>query len=178
MALPDILARPFHLQELKDEFDTGGEWAGDTYTADLSTAKAAYIVDRDTQIDATNTALDALVDATTLSAGEKTALKDSIASELAALKTDLTTELNTNIPDAFPTPIVDALQEAYEIYVAEDEAANIYPCPQCSTNGKIPVYDATGTPTGDDRACPLSDGYCGTSVEYVADPNSLQYIPA
>jgi hypothetical protein len=178
MALPDILARPFHAKELREQFDTGGEWAADTYTADITTQNGAVSTDVTNEISDSATAIYALIDATSLSTPEKDALKDDVQTEMEALRVAILASLNTNLPDSLPLPIVTALEAAYQTYKTEDETAHDFTCPQCSGAGKVPIYDATGTPTGDYRECPLSDGYGNTEIEYVVDPSTLTYIPA
>lgn len=94
--LNDRYLRPSHVQDLINLYTGTDDNAADI---DLTGYKSDYIVERDSKIDLFKTNVDTLIDATSLSEGDKTALKNDIATEITSLKSTLTTSLNNEIPD-------------------------------------------------------------------------------
>lgn len=160
MALSDIkYVKPYHVQELITQYDTGGNWEDGTSSVevDITAEKATCVAD-----------LNTAVDATTLSSGDK-----------ATLKVALEAALNASFPDLLTVydPIIEVLQtvkDNYDALVQTD--GKTFACPECQRLGQFPVYDAEGVDTGDKQESSLCDGFGYTEVQYRRHPTQQGFI--
>lgn len=165
MALPDILARPYHALELKELYEVGDTLEAN---ADLTALKTAAKAAIDTIFAAFE--YSDFSDETTFNAVKATLLTDV-----------KTTGIDGEIPDevdAAPTyhTMLDTVEADYAALVQSEGLTN--PCPECATLGKVAEYDVEGTATGDYVQSALCDGYGYTATQKIVNPNNREFIDA
>ena len=206
MPVTDIKhARPYHIGEMITQYDTGGIWAGDTFsgsgTVDTSAAEAAagaVITDIGNEIDtdkatcitntdgileagksswpfANQTAFDNFIDS--LKTSIAGAINADIAINVSAYTADVEDAISNNIDGgSISVAIKDVLIEVKANYETQVQAEYTYPCPECGTSGLKPVYDSSGIATTETEESPLCDGFGWTTDEYrAAQPTG--YVP-
>lgn len=160
MALADILySKPYHIAEMVSQYGTGGNWDGNTTTAeaDITTEKAAFIADMETAVNATS-----------LSGGDKTALILAITAALEAHIIDAPVA-NVNI-----ATVLQLVKDNFDTLI-EGEGYT-YACPECSTTGQITQYDSDGADLGIKIESGLCSGFGFTTVQYRRHPTQVGFI--
>lgn len=82
------------------------------------------------------------------------------------------------IPDNNTVSYDTALEEVKQEYVLGVQEDRPYDCPQCGTEGLIPVYNPDGSDTGNLQECPTCSGYGYTVQQYKRNPYTDNYILA
>lgn len=165
MALLDKLVCPFHANELREEYDTGGAWDGEVFA----------VLDQTTLKNNAKTNIKAAID--TFVAGIPYADGAAQAAAVVTLKAAVDTAVNT-FSTTVNQPIKNVLDTVYENYVTLVEGVNAFNCPECAGLGKMPIYEADGSDSGEERASPLCDGLGKTLIQYKRNPNGAGFIPA